>query len=79
MADNDEIVLEAECKRISGGLHATTRWRLELQGKFPKRFKIGDPSAPNGRVGWSRSELRAWRAERMAARKPSVAHAGAAA
>ena len=35
--------------------------------------EIPDPDAPNGRVGWSRSELRAWRAERMAARKPSPA------
>jgi hypothetical protein len=33
MPDDDEIVLEDECKRISGGLHATTRWRLEQKGK----------------------------------------------
>jgi prophage regulatory protein len=68
MLDEDDIVLEPECRRFSGGLHPTTRWRLEQQGKFPRRFKVGDPAAPNGRVGWSRSELKAWRAERMAAR-----------
>ena len=73
MSDEDEIVFEPECRRISGGLHPTTRWRLEQQGKFPRRFKVGDPDAPNGRVGWSRTELKAWRAERMAARKPSAA------
>jgi len=70
MSDEDEIVLEAECKKISGGLHQTTRWRLEQKGLFPRRFKVGNPDAPNGRVGWSRSELRAWREERMARRGP---------
>jgi predicted DNA-binding transcriptional regulator AlpA len=61
-------VLEAECKKLSGGLDTSTRWRLEQQGKFPRRFKIGDPDAKNGRVAWSRHELKAWLAERMAAR-----------
>jgi prophage regulatory protein len=70
----DDFVLEPECKRFSK-LSSTARWRLEKQGKFPKRFKIGDPDAQNGRVAWSRAELAAWRAERMAARrvgKPQV-------
>ena len=64
----DDIILEPECKQLSR-LSSTARWRLEKQNKFPRRFKIGDPAAQNGRVGWSRAELEHWRAERMAARK----------
>jgi hypothetical protein len=37
-------------------------------GKFPRSFKIGDPDAGNGRKAWSRSEILAWLADRMAAR-----------
>jgi predicted DNA-binding transcriptional regulator AlpA len=62
-----ELVLEPECRALTR-LHASTRWRLERQGKFPRSFKIGDPDAPNGRKAWSRSEIMAWIAGRMAAR-----------
>jgi prophage regulatory protein len=62
-----DLLLEPECKQLTR-LHTTTRWRLERQGKFPKRFKIGDPDAINGRVAWSRDEVLAWLAARMAAR-----------
>jgi prophage regulatory protein len=62
-----DLLLEPECKQPTR-LHTTTRWRLERQGKFPKRFKIGDPDAINGRVAWSRDEVLAWLAARMAAR-----------
>lgn len=64
---DDEIVLERECKVLTH-LHPSTRWRLEKQGKFPRRFKIGDPDAFNGRVAWSRLEIKNWLADRMAAR-----------
>lgn len=63
----DDLILEPECKQLSR-LSSTARWRLERQGKFPKRIKIGDPTAQNGRVAWSRAELERWRDERMAAR-----------
>jgi prophage regulatory protein len=63
----DDLVLEPECKQLSR-LSSAARWRLEKQGKFPKRFKIGDPDAQNGRVAWSRLEIERWRAERMARR-----------
>jgi predicted DNA-binding transcriptional regulator AlpA len=63
-----DFILEPECKQLSR-LSNTSRWRLEKQGKFPKRFKIGDPDAQNGRVAWSRAEIEAWRVERMAARR----------
>ena len=65
---HDDLVLEPECKALTR-LSATSRWRLERQNKFPKRIKIGDPAAQNGRVAWSRAEIEAWRAERMAARR----------
>jgi prophage regulatory protein len=61
-----DIVLEAECKELTH-LHPSTRWRLEKQGQFPRRFKIGNPTF-NGRVAWSRDELTAWLVARMAAR-----------
>jgi predicted DNA-binding transcriptional regulator AlpA len=64
-----EIVLEPECKALTR-LHPTTRWRLEKQGQFPQRFKIGDLNAFNGRIAWSRTEIMEWLAKRMAARKP---------
>lgn len=35
-------------------------WRLEREGAFPKRIKLGP-----GRVGWSFNELQAWIAERL--------------
>ena len=38
-------------------------WRMEQQGKFPKRIKFG----PN-RVGWSDNELTDWIAAKKAQR-----------
>jgi predicted DNA-binding transcriptional regulator AlpA len=67
---DDEVVLEPECHQATG-LHPTTRWRLEQKSLFPKRFKIGDPNAVNGKAAWSRNELNAWLAARKAARAVS--------
>ena len=68
-----ELVLEPECRELTR-LHPSTRQRLEKRGQFPKSFKIGDPDAQNGRKAWSRSEIMAWLADRMAARpQPSTA------
>jgi prophage regulatory protein len=67
---DDEVVLEPECHQATG-LHPTTRWRLEKKGLFPKRFKIGDPKAVNGKTAWSRNELMAWLDGRKAARATS--------
>jgi predicted DNA-binding transcriptional regulator AlpA len=64
---NHELVLEPECKDLTR-LHPSTRQRLEKRGYFPKSFKIGDPNAINGRKAWSRTEIMAWLANRMAAR-----------
>jgi len=62
-----ELILEPECRALTR-LHPATRWRLEQRGLFPRRIKIGDPCAVNGRIAWSRSEVMKWLAERMAAR-----------
>jgi predicted DNA-binding transcriptional regulator AlpA len=61
-----ELVLESECSELTR-LHKSTRQRLIKAGQFPKPFKIGHPTA-NGRIAWSRSEIMAWLADRMAAR-----------
>jgi predicted DNA-binding transcriptional regulator AlpA len=65
---DDELVLEPECHQITR-LHPTTRWRMEQKGLFPKRFKIGDPNAINGKTAWSRNELTAWLKARKDARR----------
>lgn len=49
-------------------------WRLEKQGKFPQRVY---PSA--GRVAWVESEIDAYLAERIAARRPRASEAMVAA
>jgi predicted DNA-binding transcriptional regulator AlpA len=64
-----DVILEPECAVLSG-LAQSTRWRLEKRGLFPRRFKVGDPNAVNGRVAWSRREIEEWIASRMAARTP---------
>ena len=45
------------------GLSDATVWRLERQGKFPKRIKLGGNS-----VAWLESEVVEWLDERKAAR-----------
>ena len=51
---NDRIILEAE-RRKKTGVSRTTAWRMEKEGKFPKRRKVSD-----GLVGWLESELDEW-------------------
>lgn len=41
------------------GLSRTTIWRLERDGKFPKRVRLSA-----GAVGYRRSEVEAWQAGR---------------
>ncbi len=41
-------------------------WRLERDGRFPKRIKLGP-----GRVGWSLREVQEWIADRKAEREGS--------
>lgn len=66
----DRLIREDECFFLTG-LSRTTRWRLEREGKFPKRRQVSD----NG-VGWLLSEVLAWRDSRPTA---STADPGAVA
>ena len=45
------------------GLSDPTVWRLERQGRFPKRIRLGGSS-----VGWIESEVQAWLEMKKAAR-----------
>jgi prophage regulatory protein len=56
--EEDRIIREAECQRLTG-LSRTTRWRLEREGKFPRRRRLSQNA-----VGWLLSEILAWRAAR---------------
>lgn len=58
---SDRFVREPECYERTQ-LSRTTRWRLERQGKFPKRRRISENA-----IGWLDSELTAWMEERAAA------------
>lgn len=50
----DRVIREAECKQLTG-LCRTTRYMMEIDGKFPARRKLGGRS-----VGWLLSEITAW-------------------
>jgi prophage regulatory protein len=56
---DEYFMREGEVAKISG-LSRTTRWRLEREGKFPKRRQISSNT-----VGWLSSEISAWVAERV--------------
>jgi prophage regulatory protein len=59
-----QIVREHERFRITG-LSRVQWWRLEREGKVPRRIQLGVNS-----VGWLRHELEAWVADRAAQREP---------
>lgn len=48
------MIREPECRAMTT-LSNSTRWRMEQEGKFPKRIKIG-PSA----VAYRLSEVQSW-------------------
>ena len=60
VSDDDVILSDPEVEAATN-LSRTTRWRLERRGEFPKRRQL----SPN-RVGWFRSEIMAWLAQRQA-------------
>lgn len=62
MKQDDHIVREADRRRMTG-LSKITWWRYERAGTAPRRIQLGRNS-----IGWLRSELEAWVAERAAAR-----------
>ncbi|HIC1936936.1 TPA: helix-turn-helix transcriptional regulator [Citrobacter freundii] len=54
MPDVDQIIREPVCRKLTT-LSNTTRWRLEKEGKFPKRRKLG-----RNATGYLLSEVQAW-------------------
>ena len=54
MPDLDRMIRAPKCRAMTT-LSNSTRWRMEQEGKFPKRIKIG-PSA----VAYRLSEVQAW-------------------
>jgi predicted DNA-binding transcriptional regulator AlpA len=59
----DRLVREPERRSLTG-ISATTCWRLEREGKFPRRVKLTDSQEKSGRVGWWLSEVVEWMASR---------------
>ncbi len=57
---DERIVLEAECRAITG-LARTTRFELERKGKFPQRRLI-----TGRKCGWLYTELVEWMRSREA-------------
>lgn len=53
------FIREAECQRVTG-LSRSTRWRLEQEGKFPKRVQISPAT-----IGWLASDLEEWFSNRV--------------
>ena len=60
---NDRIILAPERRRLVPYSDIQI-WRLEQQGRFPRRIKLG----PN-RVGWSEQEILDWIEARKAERE----------
>lgn len=54
----NEIIRPRELPTVTG-LSRTTIWRLEKDGKFPKRVRLSA-----GTVGYRRAEVEAWQADR---------------
>ena len=63
----ERFIRERECRELTG-LSRSTRWRLERQGKFPRRRRL----SPNG-IGWLLSEIEAWQGTRSNAQGEEAA------
>jgi len=53
----ERLIAEREC-RTRSGLSRAQRWRLERDGKFPRRLRLGPRT-----VRWRLSEILAWIAD----------------
>jgi len=62
VTDRERIIRKPELLNMIG-LSDPTVWRMEKDGKFPKRLRLGGNSC-----GWLESEINGWLAERAAAR-----------
>ena len=63
----DYFMREPEVRRVTG-LSRTTRWRLERDGKFPRKRQLSENVKAN-----VASEVKAWVAEKSAPVEPEVA------
>ena len=61
---HDLRVIRAKELKAKVGYSPMTVWRLERDGRFPKRIQLGDNA-----VGWIEHEIDSWIAERMAERE----------
>ena len=61
----DRIIRKPECSHIVA-LSDVQIWRLEKQGRFPRRIQLGANS-----VGWRLSEVMHWIEQRAAATRPT--------
>jgi prophage regulatory protein len=52
--EEERLIAEPECRRRTG-LSRAQRWRLERDGKFPRRLRLGPRT-----VRWRLSEVLAW-------------------
>jgi prophage regulatory protein len=53
----ERLIAESECREITGFSRAQ-RWRMEREGKFPRRLRLGPRT-----VRWRLSEILAWIAD----------------
>ena len=63
--DLPDRLIDAKERRLLVPYSDMHVWRLEREGKFPKRIKIGA-----NRVAWRLSEILAWIDEKADAREP---------
>jgi prophage regulatory protein len=54
---HERLIAEGEC-RATTGLSRAQRWRLERDGKFPRRLRLGPRT-----VRWRLSQILAWIAD----------------
>src|SRR5260370_19613123 len=69
LPDEDSIIRDPELRRLLGDCSRMTIVRWEKNGTFPKRFKLSPLSGEYGAIGWSRTEVMAWAADRRASRQ----------
>ena len=62
VTDRERIIRKPELLNMIG-LSDPTVWRMEQNGQFPRRLRLGGNS-----IGWLESEINGWLAERAAAR-----------
>lgn len=60
--NTDRIIRKPEARQITGMSESTIR-RLEIEGRFPKRLRLGGAAC-----GWLLSEVNAWLHQRAAER-----------